>query len=194
MYPEQVENLVFIGGSAQCSPWAKALNETQRMAIEADSSFNKKTDNAGINGMKAARSMALLSYRNSKTYADTQKDENDNSLDNFRAHSYQRYQGDKLASRFNAFSYYALTKTFDSHNIARNRESLKSALARIKAKTLFIGISTDILFPHTEISKLQKLLPGSRYAQINSVYGHDAFLIEFKQLSNIIVTWSNSIS
>jgi len=193
MFPKQVENLVFIGGSAECSPWAKALNETQRMAIEADSSFNKKLDNAGLNGMKAARSMALLSYRNSDTYADTQKDNNNNSLDNFKAHSYQRYQGEKLAIRFNAFSYYALTKTFDTQNIARNRESLKSALSKITAKTLFVGISTDILFPHSEIRKLQNLLPASSYAQINSIYGHDAFLIEFTQLSNIIVTWKNSM-
>ena len=70
----------------------------------------------------------------------------------------------------------------DSHNIARGRESIKEALALIKAKTLIVAISSDILFPVSESEVLKEGITNSELTIIDSLYGHDGFLIETDQL------------
>jgi homoserine O-acetyltransferase len=145
--PELFEFIFPIGTNAQHSPWGIALNASQRMCIEADETWLQKDAKAGIEGMKAARSVALISYRNYETYLATQSEKEETKTEDFRSESYQRYQGEKLAKRFNAFSYYFLSKGMDSHNVGRGRGSVPQALQKIKAKTLAIGITTDILFP-----------------------------------------------
>lgn len=106
------------------------FNESQRLAIKADRTWFSYSDDAGLKGLKAARSIALLSYRNYTTYQATQIDEDEKTRD-FHASSYQNYQGNKLVSRFNAFSYWYLSKAMDSHNVGRNRGGIKAALAKL---------------------------------------------------------------
>ena len=90
--------------------------------------------------MKVARGVALLSYRNQDTYNYFQADPELNSIGPFRSESYQSYQGEKLAARFNAFSYYFLSQGMDSHQVGRGRGSVAAALKKIKSKTHIIGI------------------------------------------------------
>ncbi|HPS98025.1 MAG TPA: alpha/beta fold hydrolase, partial [Bacteroidales bacterium] len=99
MYPDLIRHLVFIASSVRQTPWAIAFNESQRLAMEADESFAAGDPQGGRKGMKAARAVALLSYRSSYAYNLTQQDD-DERTDSFRASSYQAYQGDKLVSRF----------------------------------------------------------------------------------------------
>ena len=179
--PELIENLFLIATNAQHSAWGKAFNESQRLAIKADRTWYSYSDDAGLKGLKAARTIALLSYRNYETYSLTQLDK-DELIDNYSAASYQNYQGEKLVNRFNAFSYWHLSKAMDSHNVARGRESIANALSLVKAKTLVIAISSDILFPPSESKTLVKGIPNSQLSIINSKYGHDGFLIETEQL------------
>lgn len=186
MNPDLFVNLVLIASSAKASPWAIAFNESQRMAIAADPSYQERKENAGINGMKVARSIALLSYRNYQTYTLTQSEDNDEKLDNFKATTYQQYQGEKLARRFNAFSYYKLTQSLDTHNIARGRGSEQEVLGQITAHSLVIGISTDILFPVEEQKFIAYHIPRARYIEVDSKYGHDGFLIEISKLTRIL--------
>ena len=186
MNPDLFNNLVILASSAQTSPWAIALNETQRMAIEADASFSKKTKNAGIEGMKVARSIALISYRNYQTYLLTQEDTDSEKLSNYKACSYQRYQGEKLAKRFNAFSYYVLTKALDSHNVGRKRNGVREALARVKAHTIVLGITTDNLFPVDEQKFIADCVPEADYFELDSKYGHDGFLIETTKITRVL--------
>jgi homoserine O-acetyltransferase len=103
MAPDLFEYMVPIAANALHSPWGKAFNASQRMCIEVDPSWKEKRPDAGIEGMKIARSIALISYRHYDTYGKTQQDDR-NQLEAFRSESYQRYQGEKLAKRFNAFS------------------------------------------------------------------------------------------
>ncbi len=133
--------------------------------------------------------MALLSYRGYKTYGISQQEDNDNVTDNYKASGYQNYQGDKLVARFNAYSYWYLTKSMDSHNVGRNRESIEKALSVIKARTLIIGIKSDLLFPIEEQQYLFKHIPGAVFAEFESYYGHDGFLIETEALTNIITSF-----
>jgi homoserine O-acetyltransferase len=97
-----------------------------------------------------------------------------------------RYQGKKLANRFNKDSYYTLSKAMDSHDVGRGRNGIQNALSQIKAKTVVIGISSDILFPVSEQKTLNKFIPQSKLFVIDSVYGHDGFLIETEKLSEIL--------
>jgi homoserine O-acetyltransferase len=185
--PQLVENLVIVATNAKHSPWGVAFNESQRLAVKADRTYYSNTEDGGQKGLAAARSIALLSYRNYNTYNSTQQETNLNKSSDFASSSYQRYQGEKLVKRFNAYSYVRLSEAMDSHNVARNRcEALEHALATIKTKTLVIGISSDILFPVIEQQFLAKHIPNAQYNEIDSFYGHDGFLLETKQLTEVI--------
>ena len=137
-------------------------------------------------GMKGARAIALLSYRSYQSYLNTQHEDTDQVTDSFKASSYQQYQGEKLFQRFNAYSYWYLSKTMDSHNVGRNRNGVATALARIKAHTTIIGIRSDVLFPLEEQRFLAMHIRDSTYHEIDSDYGHDGFLLELDQISEII--------
>ena len=186
MEPDVIEHIVCIGANAFHSPWGIAFNETQRMAICQDATWSMSTPTSGLNGMKVARAIALLSYRNYQTYKATQSEEDIDKTSNFKAYSYQAYQGEKLAKRFNAYSYWILTKAMDTHNVGRNRGSVEKALKKIKAKSLFIAIETDILFPKEEQKFLSEKVNGASFGIIDSVYGHDGFLLEARQLTSMI--------
>lgn len=183
----EVENLVLIATSAKHSPWGIAFNETQRMCIETDSTWKTDADNAGLEGMKTARALALLSYRNYETYGEFQSGENADGVP--KTVTYQRYQGDKLARRFNAYSYYILSRLMDSHDVGRNRESVEAALAGIHSATLVIGVSSDILFPPKDQAYLAQYIPQAQFVTIDSIYGHDGFLTESKKLADVIGTF-----
>lgn len=185
--PDVFKNLVLLATNARHSPWGIALNEAQRMAIEADASFVENGPDAGKKGLEAARAMALLSYRNYDAYQLTQLDE-EPKLDAFKAASYQNYQGEKLSKRFDAKSYWLLSKAMDSHHVGRDRGDCSRALATIKAQTLVLGIQSDVLFPIKEQEYLAKYIPFAKLEIINSAFGHDGFLIEVEKIKSIINT------
>jgi homoserine O-acetyltransferase len=184
--PDFFEHIVPIVTNAVLSPWGIAFNASQRLAIEADSSWLEKRVDAGQKGLAAARSIALISYRQYKGYDVTQpRDKAFVPLANnvvFAADNYQRYQGLKLVSRFNVISYYRLTQTMDSHDVGRNRNGVVEALKKIKAQTLIIGIKTDLLYPLTEQEFLKEHIPQSQLFIIASDFGHDGFLLEYEKI------------
>jgi len=184
--PNRIENLILVATNAVHSPWGIAFNESQRLAIATDRTFYANQPDGGSKGLKTARSIALLSYRTYNAYGSTQVESVNDKTDNFRASSYQNYQGEKLINRFNAYSYYYLTKAMDSHNVGRNRKSIAEALKLIKANTLVIGIENDFLFPISEQKYLADNIAGAEFETIHSEYGHDGFLIETNALTNII--------
>lgn len=181
--PGRIKKLVLMATNAQHSPWGIAFNESQRLAIAADRTFYSQSPDGGKKGLKAARSIALLSYRTYGTYAITQKEESSDKISDFKASSYQDYQGDKLVKRFNAYSYWYLSKAMDSHHVGRNRNSVEEALKLIEAKTLVIGIKNDGLFPIEEQRFMAKHIPNACFFELNSFYGHDGFLIETEILT-----------
>jgi homoserine O-acetyltransferase/O-succinyltransferase len=184
--PERFVHIIPIATNARHSPWGIAFNATQRMSIEADSTWKEKHPQAGSNGLKAARAAALLSYRHYNTYLQTQQEENDERLLQFNSDSYQRYQGEKLANRFNALSYYILSQSMDAHHTGRGRGSLAAALQRISARTLVIGISSDVLYPLAEQEFLAQQIPNASLVVLESLYGHDGFLLEYEQITRLL--------
>lgn len=191
--PDFMENLALIATTTNTEPWAAAFNESQRMAIRADGTWGQLRDDAGLDGMAVARSIALISYRGAPAYNATQHDR-DNPTDaafERRAHTYQQHQGEKLRRRFNAFSYYRMTEAVDSHNIGRGRGSVADALRQIKAHTLVVAISSDILFPVEAHIPMRQYIPDVEYHLIESSFGHDGFLVEYEKLNNIITNFMN---
>ncbi len=190
--PLRMDHLILMATNAQHSPWGIAFNESQRLAIAADPTFYANIPDGGANGLKVARSIALLSYRTYETYVATQQEMSDEKTDHFKASSYQNYQGEKLVKRFNAYSYWFLSKAMDAHHAGRGRSGIGDALGSVKARTLVIGISTDLLFPVDEQKLLAQLIPGAKYAEIDSFYGHDGFLIETKVITREIAGFLHS--
>ena len=190
--PELFRYIAPVATNARASAWGIAFNEAQRMALAADETFTEGLASGGSKGIRAARAIALLSYRNRNTYQNTQTEPDESKLEDFRACSYQQYQGQKIDRRYNAYSYYAVSKTLDSQNVGRNRGGLEAALSRIKAKTVAVGISSDLLFPPEEQRLIADLVPGASYYEIDSFYGHDGFLIEVEALTNILKPIINS--
>ncbi len=185
LQPEVFQYIVPIACNAWHSPWGIAFNETQRMAIEADPTWPYRHPHAGLQGLKAARAVAMLSYRNYACYQNSQQGVwQDTGL--FRAATYQRHHGNKLANRFNAFTYTVLSRMMDLHHVGRNRPAPESVLRSIQGKTLVIGIDSDILFPLSEQEYLAAHIPGARLAVLSSLYGHDGFLAEFGQIQQAL--------
>lgn len=182
--PEVIDNLILLATNAKHSPWGIAFNESQRLAIQADRTFYGDAPDGGQKGLKAARSIALLSYRTAKAYNETQSHADE--TEDYPAASYQQYQGEKLVKRFNAYGYWYLSKAMDSHNVGRNRGGVKKALQKVKANTLVIAVAGDILFSPDDSKVLAKGIPGAVYAAIDSLYGHDGFLIETKKIQEEI--------
>jgi homoserine O-acetyltransferase/O-succinyltransferase len=185
-----IENLFLLATSAAESAWGIATHTAQRLSIEADNTWNTATADAGAKGLKAARAIGMLTYRNYGIMVQQQSDADTEKLDDFKASSYINYQGDKLVGRFNAYSYWALTKSMDSHNIARGRGgSLERVLKTITQHTLIIGISSDILCPLIEQHFLAKHILHSSIIEIDSSYGHDGFMVESKLISQHLAEW-----
>ena len=187
--PDKIERLVLIATDSTVTPWAAGLNETQRMAITADRTFGEKSAEAGTQGLAAARSVALLSYRGPSGYNISQKNPKDFEPYKHRVSSYQNYQGEKLCRRFNAYSYMTILDAFDSHDLGRGRDSVEKALNAIKAKTACVAITTDILFPPESVREMCSLIPNSEYHELTSEFGHDGFLVEHAQLNRILTTF-----
>jgi homoserine O-acetyltransferase len=188
--PELFEHIVPIVTNAALSPWGIAFNASQRMAIEADSSWLERRPDAGQKGLAAARSIALLSYRHYNGYHITQaRDKAFVPMQAdavFAADNYQRYQGLKLVNRFNAVCYYRLTQAMDSHDVGRNRGGMIAALQKISAQTLVIGIESDVLYPIEEQEFLHRHIKGSEFLRIASDFGHDGFLLEYERIEKAL--------
>ena len=190
MQPDFAKRLVLIATTPVSRPWAAAFNESQRMCLEADATYGERRPDAGMAGLAAARSIALLSYRGGRAYDLTQADTDSVRPGGYpvkrRVHSYQRHQGDKLCNRFNAYSYYRLSQAVDAHDVGWERGGLQAALSTIKARTMVIAIKGDILFPPADHRELVEYIPDCVYHEIESDFGHDGFLIEYEILDRLI--------
>lgn len=198
--PARFAALALIATATYASPWAIAIDETQRMAIRADKTYGEPSPEAGRDGLAAARALGLLTYRGPEGYNMTQCDTPEMMDDPFvlhRACTYQRHQGKKLVDRFNAYSYMTILDTFDTHDIGRGRGGVEAALQEITRFGMWvkvIGLSTDIIFTPQEMRWLADMIPGSEYAEISSPLGHDGFLVEHKQLNSLLIPFFENYS
>lgn len=185
-----VENLLLLATSASESAWGIATHTAQRLSIEADCTWNRASPQAAAKGLKAARAIGMLTYRNYSIMVQQQTDTDVEKTDNYKASSYINYQGQKLVERFNAYTYWQLTKTMDSHHLGRGRGSnLEAVLKKFTQRTLIIGISSDILCPLVEQQFLAAHIPNASLVTIDSDYGHDGFMVESAIISAHLTAW-----
>ena len=187
MFPEMVKSIAPIACSVYHSPWAIGFNDAARTAIISDSNWeNGFYETQPINGLSLARKIAMISYRSFTSFnSKFGRDLNKFDSSKYSIEGYLDYQGEKFINRFDANTYLYITRALDNHNIITNRDSLEEVLNTIKARTLSIGIDSDILYPVEEQKLIAEKTNYGKYAEIKSQHGHDSFLIEFDQLDKI---------
>jgi homoserine O-acetyltransferase/O-succinyltransferase len=198
--PELVENCIAIG-AAPLTAMGLALNHLQRLAIVNDAKWRGGDYEIGEGpeaGLALARSLAMISYKSEKLFAERfARNPNRNGEDPLRSFTgrydiggYLDYQGGNFTRRFDANSYLVLTKAMDNFHPARGYESEQAALARVKARVLLVGISSDWLFPAEEVKSLAGRMRDAgvevEYAELQSSHGHDGFLAEPRSLALIV--------
>ena len=192
--PKVIEKMFLIATSPSESAWGVAVHTAQRLAIEADCTWKEAKPNAGAKGLKAARAIGMLTYRNYAIFQEKQTDEDPEKIDNFKASAYMIYQGDKLVKRFNAYSYWLLSKSMDSHHLARKRGgNLMATLAGIQIPTFIMGINSDILCPLDDQRFMEQHMPNATLVAIDSLYGHDGFIIETAQITTNLKAWLGNL-
>jgi homoserine O-acetyltransferase len=183
LYPEFCDTIIPISVSARQTAWCIALNSAARAAIHNDP----------VKGLSVARMIGMISYRSAaemeerfgrhKQHPARSRFDPENP---FEVESYLAYQGVKLVQRFDAQTYLCLSRAMDLHDITWQRGDLCDVLRSVKARTLCLGVSTDMRYPPTLQQELARHIPRAQYAKIDSIHGHDAFLIEFDALTAII--------
>ncbi|HRK75229.1 MAG TPA: homoserine O-acetyltransferase, partial [Rhodothermales bacterium] len=189
--PEWAKRVVVIAASGRHSAWTIGWSEAQRAAIYADPNWqNGHYDEANppVAGLAAARMNAMISYRSWRSFQDrfgrVEQESHGEAL--YAVESYQRYQGRKLTERFDANVYVRLTQLMDSHDVSRGRGVYEDVLRSLHIPVLVVGIDSDLLYPLAEQEELARHIPRAHFRILHSEDGHDAFLIEFEQLSSFI--------
>lgn len=183
---DRLSYLVMMCCSAQETPWVISIHESQRIALQSDPTFIETHSQAGANGLRGARAFALPFYRSHPSFKIRQSEDSDEVISDFKAASYVRYQGDKFVNRYDAHCYYYQLNALDTHNIGRSRGGVAAALSKINARSLSIGFDSDLLIPTIEQKILAQHIPDAFYEEIETQFGHDAFLIELDQVRNAI--------
>ncbi|MCL2464249.1 MAG: homoserine O-acetyltransferase [Micrococcales bacterium] len=196
--PSRVAALVVVASAAQTSGDQIASFHTQIGAIRADSGFHDgdyydEPDGFGPHlGLGIARQIAHQTYRSALELDERfgripQGEEEPLAGGRFAVQSYLDHHGDKLARRFDANTYIALTHAMITHDLGRDRGGVAAALAGITARALVVAVDSDRLFLPEQSERIARGIPGAgpvRY--VHSPYGHDGFLIEEDQMGALV--------
>ena len=200
-FPDRVKTIVPIATCAQATAQQIAWGAIGRRAIRLDPKwrngeyYDAATGEGPWEGLAIARMLSQVTFRSDNVFnerfgralVDMDADYNGLGLwDRFEVEGYLDHHGDRLIRRFDTNSYLIIGKAMDLHDIARGRGTLDTAMSRIKAPTLVLGISSDILYPTYQQKQIHSMLTekgvDSTYVEIDSPHGHDAFLINFDQV------------
>jgi homoserine O-acetyltransferase len=199
-YPQRVRSLIPIATTAEASAQQIALQSIGRHTVRLDPRwrggdyYDAEPGDGPHRGLSVARQLAQVTYRSDVVLAERfhrrladDAPEDDVSLwQRFEVERYLQYHGEKLARRFDANSYLAITKAMDLHDVGRGRGGREAAMARIKVPVLSVGIDSDTLYPPHQQHDIARLLRAAgtpvQEVELHSPHGHDAFLIEIEQL------------
>jgi homoserine O-acetyltransferase len=200
-FPDRVKTIIPIATCAQATAQQIAWGAIGRRAIRLDPKwrngeyYDAATGEGPWEGLAIARMLSQVTFRSDNVFnerfgralVDMDADYNGLGLwDRFEVEGYLDHHGDRLIRRFDTNSYLIIGKAMDLHDIARGRGTLDTAMSRIKAPTLVLGISSDILYPTYQQKQIHSMLTekgvDSTYVEIDSPHGHDAFLINFDQV------------
>ncbi|MDR1515166.1 MAG: homoserine O-acetyltransferase [Synergistaceae bacterium] len=200
-FPGDVSSCGVIAAPTRLYPQAIAYNEVQRKAILSDPDWAGGDYYPGqgpVSGLATARMLAMITYRSEQNFNGRwMRSMADDSADRhewgskFKVESYLDHHGSEIVSRFDANCYLYTTRAMDLHDVGAGRGGIERAFAALADRdVLAVGISSDILFPNWQVMEVARLAgkSGARaaYEEIDSDNGHDAFLIDFDQLDEIL--------
>ena len=198
-YPERVRSAICIASAARLSAQAIAFNTVGRSAITRDPEWHAGgyEGRGPEQGLATARMVGHITYL-SEILLDAKFGRRLQSADRFcynftnefAIESYLNYKGSAFTERFDANSYLYITKAMDYFDISRSYGPLKQAFARVAARCLFVSYSSDWLFPTSQTKEMVRaMLCNSKpvsFIEVDSRYGHDAFLVEEEKLTRIV--------
>ncbi len=199
-YPDYVKAVIPIATTTRLSPQGIAFNEVARRAIVNDPKWNNGNyplDDPPVKGLALARMIAHITYLSNESMHSKFGRERVNSdkylykfCTEFEVESYLDYQGHKFTKRFDANTFLYMTKAIDYFDLEKAYGSLYNAFKSVRAKFLIISFETDWLYPIYQgkemVSALRQAEKEVTYAQIPSTLGHDAFLLEYKNMKGVI--------
>jgi homoserine O-acetyltransferase/O-succinyltransferase len=187
LYPNDMNLLIPLAVTPYLSNTGIAFNYIGIHAIEADSRFNDGNyeKSSELKGFETARMAGLVTYRSETLHKQrfSRQKKEDGS---FEIESYLKYQGAKLAQRFDANSYLSLLKAMNTHDIGRNRGGVEAAAKQYEAKMISIAFTHDMLYPINDVQSFAHLVPDSHFYMVNTPFGHDGFLTEFEKWGSIL--------
>ncbi|MGA0781690.1 MAG: homoserine O-acetyltransferase MetX [Ilumatobacteraceae bacterium] len=210
-YPDRVQSIVPIASCLQASAQQIAWESIGRRAILHDPNFrggdyyDAPAGQGPHRGLSTARMVAQVTFRSDNVFnqkfgrdvVGSDQHSNAPAEQQFEVERYLEYHGDKLTRRFDANSYLLIGRAMDLHDIARGRGGLDSAIKRITAPTLSIGIASDMLYPSYQQIQIRDALVAHEvradYVEIDSPHGHDSFLIDLDQVAPPITRFLESV-
>ena len=206
-YPESVASAIPLATTARHSAQQIAFNEVGRQAIMADPDWNEGdyySGNPPARGLAVARMVGHITYMSDASmrqkFGRRLRDKSvfgfDFSVD-FEVESYLRYRGSQFVNRFDANSYLYITKAMDYFDLAAGKSSLAAAFDRTKARFLVLSFTSDWLYPTYQsleiVSALRSRNVNVAFSELPSHYGHDAFLVDVKEQTEMARGFLNSV-
>lgn len=206
-YPDSLSKAIAIATTSHSSPQQIAFNEVGRIAIISDPKWNEGnyySQSPPVHGLALARMIGHITYLSDDSmqykFGRRLQDKNKYDFDlafDFEVESYLHHQGQSFTKRFDANTYLYITKALDYFDLTKNG-SLRDGLRDVQAKFLVIGVSSDWLYPPYQSREIVAALTASNkeaiYREIESNYGHDAFLLETGQLSYLITNFLSHVT
>ncbi len=206
-YPDSVSKAIAIATTSHSSPQQIAFNEVGRIAIISDpkwSEGNYYSQSPPVHGLALARMIGHITYLSddSMQHKFGRRLQGKNKYDfdlafDFEVESYLHHQGQSFTKRFDANTYLYITKALDYFDLTRNG-SLRKGLKDVQAKFLIIGVSSDWLYPPYQSREIVAALSANDkeaiYREIESNYGHDAFLLETGQLNYLLTNFLSHVT
>ena len=190
--PVPIRRLVVFAAPARTSSQAIGWNVAQRMAIEADPAWQEGRYAPGhgpVAGLAAARAIALVTYRSQLEFERRFGRRQTREAGRYDVDYYLRRHGEKLVQRFDARTYVGLMDAIDSHDVGNASVAGWSTRERVR-EVIGVGIDSDILYPAEEVRAWVEAYArggaNARYAEIETPYGHDGFLVEQAQINRIL--------
>jgi homoserine O-acetyltransferase len=194
--PDTVRTALVLAVGARATADQIGTQSTQIAAIRSDPNWQNGdyygTGRTPSTGMEIARRFAHLTYRgevelDTRFGNDPQGDEDPTTGGRYAVQSYLEHQGAKLAARFDPGTYVTLTDALSSHDVGRGRGGTRAALRSCPVPVVVGGITSDRLYPLRLQEELAELLPGCTGLNVvDSIYGHDGFLVETEAVGKLI--------
>lgn len=202
-FPNFAKKIIAMATTAATQPWAIAFNKVAQEAILKDPEFkNGYYDSAvvrenGLSGMAIGRMaghISFLSPQSMERKFGREYKRNDGLYElfgKFQIESYLEYNGYNFTKWFDPLSYLYITKAINIYDLSRGFDSMEEALSKINAELYLVSFQKDFLFLPSEMASIHNAMKSigktnSDYLEVESDYGHDAFLVEIDKIENYV--------